>query len=143
MRSLSFIVDMYCYLASSEADEEEKPPVCSWYLSIREGGSTVMELNLCISDERQLEIYSSHGTQVEIFIKHSTGLDTLPSFLLQYKRKLSALDVQYPSRHGPDFHRPQSQITIDSPDFHLRRSQNCLLGYTNRYKGYIFSCNCN
>ena len=33
-----------------------------------------------------------------------------------------------PSRHGPDFHRPQSQITIDSPDFHLRRSQNCLLG---------------
>ncbi len=34
-----------------------------------------------------------------------------------------------PSRHGPDFHRPQSQITIDSPDFHLRRSQKCLLGY--------------
>ncbi len=33
-----------------------------------------------------------------------------------------------PSRHGPDFHRPQSQITIDSPDFHLRGSQNCLLG---------------
>ncbi len=33
-----------------------------------------------------------------------------------------------PSRHGPDFHRPQSQITIDSPDFHLRWSQNCLLG---------------
>ncbi len=35
-----------------------------------------------------------------------------------------------PSRHGPDFHRPQSQITIDSPDFHLRRSQNCLRGKT-------------
>ncbi len=33
-----------------------------------------------------------------------------------------------PSRHGPDFHRPQSQITIDSPDFHPRRSQKCLLG---------------
>ena len=33
-----------------------------------------------------------------------------------------------PSRHGPDFHRPQSQIMIESPDFHLRRSQNCLLG---------------
>ncbi len=37
------------------------------------------------------------------------------------------IDIQ-PSRHGPDFHRPQSQITIDSPDFHLRQSQNCLLG---------------
>ena len=36
---------------------------------------------------------------------------------------------QFPSRHGPDFHRPQSQITIDGPDFHLRRSQNCLLGW--------------
>ncbi len=34
----------------------------------------------------------------------------------------------YPSRHGPDFHRPQSQIPIDSPDFHLRRSQNWRLG---------------
>ncbi len=33
-----------------------------------------------------------------------------------------------PSRHGPDFHRPQSQITIDSPDFHPRRSHKCLLG---------------
>ncbi len=37
--------------------------------------------------------------------------------------------TRYPSRHCPDFHRPQSQITIDSPDFHLRLSQNCLLGY--------------
>ncbi len=31
-------------------------------------------------------------------------------------------------RHGPDFHLPQSQVTIDSPDFHPRRSQKCLLG---------------
>ncbi len=28
--------------------------------------------------------------------------------------------VHVPSRRGPDFHRPQSQITIDSPDFHPR-----------------------
>ncbi len=34
-----------------------------------------------------------------------------------------------PSRHGPDFHWPQSQITIDGPDFHLWQSQNCLLGW--------------
>ncbi len=33
-----------------------------------------------------------------------------------------------PSRHGPDFHRPQSQITIESPDCHPWRSQKCLLG---------------
>ncbi len=33
------------------------------------------------------------------------------------------------TRHGSDFHRPQSQITIDSPDFHPRRSQKCLLGW--------------
>ncbi len=32
------------------------------------------------------------------------------------------------SRHGPDFHRPQSQITIDSLDFHPQWSQKCLLG---------------
>ena len=32
-----------------------------------------------------------------------------------------------PSRHGLDFHRPQSQITIDRPDFHPQRSQKCLL----------------
>ena len=30
-----------------------------------------------------------------------------------YKRKF----VKYPNRHGPDFHRPRFQITIDSPDF--------------------------
>ncbi len=32
-----------------------------------------------------------------------------------------------PKRHDPDFHRPHSQITIDSPDFHTRWSQKCLL----------------
>ncbi len=37
--------------------------------------------------------------------------------------------VKCPSGHGLDFHRPHSQITIDSPDFHPRRSQNCLRGY--------------
>ncbi len=48
--------------------------------------------------------------------------------------------MNQPSRHGPDFHRPQSQITIDSPDFHLRRSQNCLLG-THHLKNIIsFDC---
>ena len=33
-----------------------------------------------------------------------------------------------PSRHGPDFHLPQSQICIVGQDFHLRQSQKCLLG---------------
>ena len=43
-----------------------------------------------------------------------------------------------PSRHGPDFHQPPSQITIDSPDFHPRRSQKCLLGgfIKHRFKGF-------
>ncbi len=41
---------------------------------------------------------------------------------------IEKMQICFPSRHGPDFHRPQSQITIDSPDFHLRQSQNCLLG---------------
>ncbi len=41
-----------------------------------------------------------------------------------------------PSKHGPDFHRPQSQITIDSPDFHLWRSQICLLGYVHLWCWY-------
>ncbi len=35
----------------------------------------------------------------------------------------------FPSRHGPDFHPPRSQISIFGPDFHLRQSQKCLLGY--------------
>ena len=32
-----------------------------------------------------------------------------------------------PSRHGLDFHQPQSQITIDSLDLLPRGSQKCLL----------------
>ncbi len=41
--------------------------------------------------------------------------------------------VHLPSRHGPDFHLPQSQITIDSPDFHpctekKKRAKMALLG---------------
>ncbi len=46
-----------------------------------------------------------------------------------------------PSRHGPDFHQPQSQITIESPDFHPRWSQKCLLGsikMSGQY-GWIYS----
>ncbi len=52
----------------------------------------------------------------------------------QTGRNPNTLCKYVPSRHGPDFHRfhrPRSQITIDSPDFHLRRSQNCLLGSMN------------
>ncbi len=32
-----------------------------------------------------------------------------------------------PSKHHPDFHLPQSQISIVGPDFHLRQSQKCVL----------------
>ena len=79
-----------------------------------------------------------------------------------------------PSRHGPDFHRPESQITIfflffynifiaykgiscggpaiysifpdntltiDSSDFHPRRSQKCLLGILHRPTARIFVLN--
>ena len=35
---------------------------------------------------------------------------------------------EVPSRHGPDFHLLQSQITIDSSDFHQRPSKKCLRG---------------
>ncbi len=51
-------------------------------------------------------------------------------------RRSIFLGESRPSRHGPDFHRPQSQITIDSPDFHPRQSQKCLLG---RYLWVHFS----
>ena len=47
---------------------------------------------------------------------------------LPHQRWRKIFACSRPSRHGPDFHRPESQITIDTPDFHLRRSQNCLLG---------------
>ena len=52
---------------------------------------------------------------------------THPFFKLSWVVHCS-LEELLPSRHGPVFHQPQSQITIDSPDFSLRRSQNCLRG---------------
>ncbi len=45
-------------------------------------------------------------------------------FMVTFEKKSQM--VTHPSRHSPDFHRPQS---IDSPDFHLRRSQKCLLAW--------------
>ncbi len=60
-------------------------------------------------------------------------LNIIYQFYQRYSWLLPAKVVAPPSRHGPDFHRPQSQITIDSPDFHLRQSQNCLRGsYTDQ-----------
>ncbi len=53
------------------------------------------------------------------------------AYLLQCKSTAIHPDrILYPSRHGPDFHLPQSQISIVGPDFHLRHSQKCLLGYS-------------
>ncbi len=97
----------------------------------------------------------------EIYCYHQNNLCQLPTFELLLKKMLKALHYlcqlavhQYtsgnwksshhmflihPSRHGPDFHRPQSQITIDSLDFHLRQSQNCLRGYNTEYLIDYFS----
>ena len=43
-----------------------------------------------------------------------------------------------PSRHGLDFPRPQSQITIDSPDFHPWRPKKCLLGSNFTIAGWFY-----
>ncbi len=42
----------------------------------------------------------------------------------------------YPSRDSLDFHLPQSQINITGPDFHLWKSQKCLLGIYHK-NGYV------
>ncbi len=47
-----------------------------------------------------------------------------------------------PSIHGLDFHWPQSQITIDSPDFHPRRFQKYLLGSHLKWNVYLLGHLC-
>ncbi len=46
----------------------------------------------------------------------STFLDLTEYVYAKIGHKVCPATVSTPSRHGPDFHRPQSQITIESPD---------------------------
>ncbi len=61
---------------------------CSWYLGIRESDSTMVEHNLCYSDQKDVEIFTSSGDKVEVFVTGVSDLDSLPPFLIEYKRKL-------------------------------------------------------
>ncbi len=70
--------------------------------------------------------HNLHRGNRKIWSIHTSKLWRSTRVLRHLKSDFWAISL--PSRHGPDFHRPQSQITIDSPDFHLRRSQKCLLG---------------
>ncbi len=46
-----------------------------------------------------------------------------------YNQIVVFISITVPSTHGP-----QSQITIDTPDFHPERSQKCVLGNTMNWK---------
>ncbi len=89
----------------------------------KEWRRAMLEVNLKYHDKvstRKTLFFHSFHSQRKI---HESYL-CLPQICHKYLTHL----CKYPSRHRPDFHRPQSQITIDSPDFHPRRSQKCLLG---------------
>ena len=72
------------FLNSDEADSEY---FCSWYLNIEEEGLTAIEHNLCISDLRQLQIYSSSGSKIVMSVRTSSDINMLPPFLIQFKGK--------------------------------------------------------
>ncbi len=80
----SFLVKTVFCLFSGDPESS----FCSWYLSIREGGITVLEHNLCISDLREIEIFRSASEHVEMFVMGTSSLDSLPPFLVEYKGEL-------------------------------------------------------
>ncbi len=60
----------------------------SWQLHINENGKTVAAHDLCLSNERHTEIYTSSGNMVQLQIVGSSHAETLPPFVIQYKGTL-------------------------------------------------------